>query len=98
MVTTAKIWDWMWDVMVVLTKMVGLIRWIGVDIDAAAAAVEAARERIACAEMDFTAGIGFRDESFDAVMMTEVLELLYMNQFQFARNRLSVVAICSTQI
>ncbi len=58
----------------VLTKMVGLIRWIGVDIDPAA--VEAARERIACAEMDFTAGIGFRDESFDAVMMTEVLEHL----------------------
>ena len=58
----------------VLTKMAGLIRWIGVDIDPAA--VEAARERIACAEMDFTAGIGFRDESFDAVMMTEVLEHL----------------------
>ncbi len=54
----------------VLTKMVGLIRWIGVGIDAAE--VEAARERIACAEMDFTAGIGFPDESFDAVMMTEV--------------------------
>jgi len=54
--------------------MVGLIRWIGVDIDAAA--VETARERIACAEMDFTAGISFRDESFDGVMMTEVLEHL----------------------
>jgi SAM-dependent methyltransferase len=58
----------------VLTKMVGLIRWIGVDIDPIA--VKVARERIACAEMDFTSGIGFRDESFDAVMMTEVLEHL----------------------
>ena len=58
----------------VLTEMVGIIRWIGVDIDPGA--VAAARERIACAEMDFTAGIDFRDESFDAVMMTEVLEHL----------------------
>jgi SAM-dependent methyltransferase len=58
----------------VLTQMVGIIRWIGVDIDPAA--VEVARERIACAEMDFTFAIDFRDESFDAVMMTEVLEHL----------------------
>src|SRR5438093_7766454 len=58
----------------VLTEMVGIIRWVGVDIDPGA--VQAALERIPCAEMDFTVGIGFQDESFDAVMMTEVLEHL----------------------
>jgi 2-polyprenyl-3-methyl-5-hydroxy-6-metoxy-1,4-benzoquinol methylase len=55
--------------------MVGLIRWIGVDIDAAA--LELARKAgLACAEMDFTSAINFQDESFDVVMMTEVLEHL----------------------
>src|SRR5205823_2426128 len=58
----------------VLTEMVGIVRWIGVDIDPAA--VEAARARIACAEMDFTFGIDFRGDTFDVVMMTEVLEHL----------------------
>lgn len=59
----------------VLIKMVDLIRWIGVDIDPAA--LEVARQSgIPCREMDFTADIGFRDESVDVVMMTEVLEHL----------------------
>ena len=55
--------------------MVGLIRWIGVDIDDAA--LEVARKAgLACAEMDFTSAINFQNASFDAVMMTEVLEHL----------------------
>jgi SAM-dependent methyltransferase len=58
----------------VLTEMVGTIHWIGVDIDPAA--VEAASERIASAQMDFTFAIDFRDDCFDTVMMTEVLEHL----------------------
>jgi len=58
-----------------LVGMVGLIRWIGVDIDDAA--LEVAREAgLACAEMDFTSAINFQNASFDAVMMTEVLEHL----------------------
>lgn len=57
----------------VLIKLVGLVKWIGVDIDQAA--LEAARGAgVPCAAMDITAEIGFRDNSFDAVMMTEVLE------------------------
>ena len=53
----------------VLAGMVGLIRWIGVDIDDAA--LEVAREAgLACAEMDFTSAINFQNASFDAVMMT----------------------------
>jgi len=59
----------------VLVGMVGLIRWIGVDIDDAA--LEVARKAgLACAEMDFTSAINFQNASFDAVMMTEVLEHL----------------------
>ncbi|MEY2531465.1 MAG: hypothetical protein QOI96_1550 [Verrucomicrobiota bacterium] len=59
----------------VMIKLVGLIRWIGVDIDHAA--LEVARcSGISCAEMDFTSEIGFHDDSFDFVMMTEVLEHL----------------------
>jgi SAM-dependent methyltransferase len=59
----------------VLIKMVGVIRWVGVDVDRAA--LEIARESgIPCAEVDFTAELGFKNESFDAVMMTEVLEHL----------------------
>jgi SAM-dependent methyltransferase len=59
----------------ILIGMVGLIRWIGVDIDAAA--LELARKAgLACAEMDFTSAINFQDESFDVVMMTEVMEHL----------------------
>jgi len=59
----------------VLINMVNLISWVGVDIDQRA--LEAARENgVACHEMDFTSAINFRDESFDAVMMTEVLEHL----------------------
>ena len=59
----------------VIIKLVGLIRWLGVDIDEKA--LEVARASgIACTTMDFTFGIGCRDASFDAVMMTEVLEHL----------------------
>jgi len=59
----------------VLIKLTNLISWAGVDIDPRA--LEAARDNgVTCHEMDFTSAIGFRDESFDAVMMTEVLEHL----------------------
>jgi SAM-dependent methyltransferase len=59
----------------VLIRFVNLISWVGVDIDQLA--LEHAREAgVPCREMDFTSAIGFRDESFDAVMMTEVLEHL----------------------
>jgi len=59
----------------VLIKLVGLIKWCGIDIDSGA--VQAARDAgIPCAEMDFTAQIGMKDGKFDAVMMTEVLEHL----------------------
>lgn len=59
----------------VLIKFVRVIHWIGVDIDQRA--LQTAREAgILCREMDFTSSIGFRDDSFDAVMMTEVLEHL----------------------
>ncbi|HXM73637.1 MAG TPA: class I SAM-dependent methyltransferase [Chthoniobacterales bacterium] len=57
----------------VMIKLVGLIRWIGVDIDEKALAVARAAG-IPCAQMDFTSALGFRDESFDAVSMTDVLE------------------------
>ena len=59
----------------VMIKLVGVIDWIGVDIDRNALAV--ARESgIPCMETDFTSAIQFRDESFDAVIMTDVLEHL----------------------
>jgi SAM-dependent methyltransferase len=59
----------------VLVGMVGLIHWIGVDVDGDA--LEVARKTgLACAEMDFTSAINFQDASFDVVMMTEVLEHL----------------------
>jgi SAM-dependent methyltransferase len=59
----------------ILIKLVGLIRWFGVDINPRALQV-ARQSGIPCAEMDFTAGIAVRDESFDVLMMTEVLEHL----------------------
>jgi SAM-dependent methyltransferase len=59
----------------VLIKLVGVINWIGVDIDPVA--VQMARDSgIPCVEMDFTSDLGFRDNSFEVVMMTEVLEHL----------------------
>jgi 2-polyprenyl-3-methyl-5-hydroxy-6-metoxy-1,4-benzoquinol methylase len=59
----------------ILIRFMNLISWVGVDIDKRA--LQVARESgVACREMDFTSAIGFRDESFDAVMMTEVLEHL----------------------
>jgi SAM-dependent methyltransferase len=58
-----------------MINLVDLIRWVGVDVSSAA--LEVARASgIPCAEIDFTSAIGFRDESFDVVMMTEVLEHL----------------------
>ena len=58
-----------------MIKLVRTIRWLGVDIDPQALAVTR-KAGIPCAEMDFTSSLGFRDESVDAVMMTEVLEHL----------------------
>jgi ubiquinone/menaquinone biosynthesis C-methylase UbiE len=59
----------------VMISLVDVVSWIGVDADENALAVARANG-IPCAEMDFTTGIHFRDESFDAVTMTEVLEHL----------------------
>jgi SAM-dependent methyltransferase len=59
----------------VIIRLVGLVRWIGVDIDQNALNV-ARGQGIPCMEMDFTFDIPFRDECFDAVIMTEVLEHL----------------------
>ena len=59
----------------VMIKLVGLIRWVGIDLNQTALQV-AHESGIPCAEIDFTSAIGFRDESLDAVMMTEVLEHL----------------------
>lgn len=59
----------------VLVGMVGLIRWIGVDIDNVA--LEVAREAgLPCVEMDFASAINFQSASFGVVMMNEVLEHL----------------------
>jgi SAM-dependent methyltransferase len=59
----------------VIIKMVNVVRWLGVDINTAA--LEVARAAgIPCREMDFSSSIDLREESFDAVMMTEVLEHL----------------------
>jgi SAM-dependent methyltransferase len=58
-----------------LIELVGRIRWFGVDINSEALQVARA-SGIPCVEMDFTAGISLRDETFDALMMTEVLEHL----------------------
>jgi len=58
-----------------LIKATGVLRWLGVDIDEQA--LHAARASgIPCAQMDFTFSLGLTSESFDAVMMTEVLEHL----------------------
>jgi SAM-dependent methyltransferase len=58
-----------------MIRLVGMIRWIGIDLDQLA--LQVARESgIPCTALDFTSAIGFRDESLDAVMMTEVLEHL----------------------
>jgi SAM-dependent methyltransferase len=58
-----------------MIELIGAIKWIGVDIDRNALTV-AQNSGIPCMDMDFTSDIGFRDESFDAVTMTEVLEHL----------------------
>jgi len=49
--------------------------WVGVDIDRNA--IELAESRgIPCVESDISVSLDFRDESFDAICMTEVLEHL----------------------
>jgi len=58
-----------------MIKLVGTIHWLGVDIDPQALAVTR-KAGIPCTEMDFTSSLGFRDESVDAIMMTDVLEHL----------------------
>jgi 2-polyprenyl-3-methyl-5-hydroxy-6-metoxy-1,4-benzoquinol methylase len=51
------------------------IRWHGVDIDRNA--IQLANESgIPCCEMEITTAIDFRDQSFDVVVLTEVLEHL----------------------
>lgn len=50
----------------VMIRLVGLIRWIGVDIDEKALAIARAGG-IPCTQMDFTTQLGFRADSFDAV-------------------------------
>lgn len=58
-----------------LIKSVGVLRWLGIDLDEQA--LHAARASgIACRRMDFTFDLRLQDQSFDAVMMTEVLEHL----------------------
>lgn len=56
-----------------LIRLVGVIRWFGVDINPTALKV-ARGFGIPCVEMNCTSAISICDESFDAVMMTEVLE------------------------
>jgi len=59
----------------VMIRLVGTINWLGVDIDPKPLAV--ARDAgIPCVEMDFSSSLNFRENAFDAVMMTAVLEHL----------------------
>ena len=58
-----------------LTRRVGAISWVGVDVDAVAVGIANA-SGVPCIEMDIGIGIDFQDDAFDAVMMTEVLEHL----------------------
>ena len=58
-----------------LTRRLGDMRWVGVDVDGVAVALANAAG-VPCVEMDIGIGIHFKDASFDAVMMTEVLEHL----------------------
>lgn len=66
-----------------LTEAIGTINWIGVDIDRKA--LERARSRgIPCLEMDIAKSIDFKDDAFDVVMLTEVLEHLPYPWITFA--------------
>ncbi len=59
----------------IMIKLVGLLQWVGIDLDHNALATSQAAG-IPCAALDFTSSLDFRAESFDAIMMTEVLEHL----------------------
>lgn len=59
----------------IMIQLVGRLDWVGIDLDQHALEVTRAAG-IPCAALDFTSALGFRDTSFDAVMMTEVLEHL----------------------
>ena len=63
--------------------MVGLIRWIGVDIDPDVLQV-ARKAGLPCAEMDFTSAMNFQDASFGVAMMTELLEHALSSDYRFA--------------
>jgi SAM-dependent methyltransferase len=66
-----------------LTEAIGTVNWMGVDIDTLALA--RARERgIPCMVMDISKAISFKDNSFDVVMLTEVLEHLPYPWITFA--------------
>ena len=58
-----------------LTSKLGLIRWIGVDVDSKAVAL-ANKAGVPTIEMNLAIGIGLKSDTFDAVVMTEVLEHL----------------------
>ena len=58
-----------------LTKRLGVIDWIGVDVDSKAVA-RANEVGIPSVEMNIAIGIGFQSDTFDAVVMTEVMEHL----------------------
>lgn len=59
----------------VLIKMVEQINWCGIDIDRNA--LDSAQKKgISTQEMDVSIGMNLKDNSFDVIMMTEILEHL----------------------
>jgi SAM-dependent methyltransferase len=60
---------------VLAKRFTQFLSWVGVDADSNAVALANANG-IPCVEMDVSVAIDFQNESFDVVMMTEVLEHL----------------------